>query len=243
MKKQLSLITTSILVLIMLSSTLIQSAAEQSDTDSDTDIDEMALTRVYSINIIEIANEQLWEAAKKGNLKKAKKALAEGADVNGEYDKFQLTTPLQIAAENGHVRLVKLLLKRGAHVDATVYNATPLGLICTLTYHHLETSTIVKDIVTELLKYRANVNAQPQGDFLKNTPLMRAIYFGQKNDVIRQLILAGGDVTIKNKRGKTALDLISTESMRIAINEALEDYAQIQTDIAFYHSFFARNNL
>ena len=69
------------------------------------------------------ANEALWEAARTGDTTRITAALAQGADVNAKsrYD----VTPLIFAAGNGRLEAAKLLLSRGADVNAqdTFYRA------------------------------------------------------------------------------------------------------------------------
>ena len=69
------------------------------------------------------ANESLWEASRAGDTTRITAALAAGADVNAKsrYD----VTPLIFAAGNGRLDAVKLLLSRGAEVNAqdTFYRA------------------------------------------------------------------------------------------------------------------------
>ena len=69
------------------------------------------------------ANESLWEASRAGDTARITAALAQGADVNAKsrYD----VTPLIFAAGNGRLDAVKLLLSRGADVNAqdTFYRA------------------------------------------------------------------------------------------------------------------------
>ncbi len=69
------------------------------------------------------ANESLWEASRAGDTARMTAALSQGADVNAKarYD----VTPLIFAAGNGRLDAVKLLLSRGADVNAqdTFYRA------------------------------------------------------------------------------------------------------------------------
>lgn len=71
-------------------------------------------------------NEQLWEAARKGDVAAVTSLLDQGADVNAKFRYG--TTALFKAAERGHAEVVKVLLARGA--DATVkdtfYSATAM---------------------------------------------------------------------------------------------------------------------
>src|SRR4051794_33131591 len=62
------------------------------------------------------ANESLWEAARAGDTARITAALSQGADVDAKarYD----VTPLIFAASGGRLEAVKLLLARGANVNA-----------------------------------------------------------------------------------------------------------------------------
>jgi len=71
-------------------------------------------------------NEQLFEAARKGDVATVKALLDRGVDVN---TKFRYgATALSYAADKGHLEVVKLLLERKADVNVkdTFYNATPI---------------------------------------------------------------------------------------------------------------------
>jgi ankyrin repeat protein len=71
-------------------------------------------------------NDQLWEAARKGDAVAVKAALDKGADVNAKFRYG--ATALSYASDKGHVEVVKVLLERGADVNVrdTFYKATPL---------------------------------------------------------------------------------------------------------------------
>jgi outer membrane protein assembly factor BamB len=73
-------------------------------------------------------NESLWEAAREGNTTKIQAALDRGApvDARARYD----MTALLFAADKGHLAAVKLLVARGADVNAqdTFYRNRPLDM-------------------------------------------------------------------------------------------------------------------
>lgn len=71
-------------------------------------------------------NEQLYEAARKGDAAEVKALLDRGADVNAKFRYG--ATALFKAAERGHTEVVKLLIERGADVTVkdTFYGATAL---------------------------------------------------------------------------------------------------------------------
>jgi hypothetical protein len=80
------------------------------------------------------ANEALWEASRAGDTAAITAALAKGADVNAKsrYD----VTPLIFAAGNGKFDAVKLLVSRGADVNAqdTFYRARAADMAMTNGY-------------------------------------------------------------------------------------------------------------
>ena len=71
-------------------------------------------------------NDQLWEAARKGDAAEVAALLDKGADVNAKFRYG--TTALFKAAERGNTEVVKVLLARGADVSTkdTFYGATAM---------------------------------------------------------------------------------------------------------------------
>jgi ankyrin repeat protein len=100
----------------------------------------MRLTRITLLTLVTLAlaltaaaqdpkqalNEQLYEAARKGDPVEVKAVLDRGADVNAKFRYG--ATALFKAAERGHTEVVKLLIERGADVTVkdTFYGATAM---------------------------------------------------------------------------------------------------------------------
>ena len=109
----------------------------------------------------------LIQAAKDGNIKATKQAIADGADVNAE-DPFKglRRTPLHRAAYYGHKEIVVLLIAKGANLNVKDDRGrTPFHWAA---YHGH------KEIVELLIAEGADVNAQHD---VGDTPLDEAIYY------------------------------------------------------------------
>lgn len=100
-------------------------------------------------------NEQLWEAARKGDATEVAALLDKGADVNAKFRYG--TTALFKASERGNTEVVKLLLSRGADtkVKDTFYGAT--AMTWALDNDHIE---VVKALLEK--------DSESAGDVLMN---------------------------------------------------------------------------
>ena len=154
------------------------------------------------------------------------------SDKLAELEKLNLSAPLHNAVRAGDIEQVKLLISKGADVNAKdARGFTPLHRVC---------FSISKNAIAELLIDKgANVNARitdvndgrttlhcvatsgnveigklliAKGvniDAKENnggTPLHRACLSGRKNVVVL-LIAKGADLNVKNNKGQTALSL------------------------------------
>ena len=63
------------------------------------------------------ANQALLDAAKFGNIKAAKEAIADGADVKAIVDDWTPLHPLSAATWKGHTEIAKLLIAEGSDVN------------------------------------------------------------------------------------------------------------------------------
>ncbi len=82
---------------------------------------------IYAQDAKSQLNEQLWEAARKGDAAAVKSLIEKGADVNAKFRYG--ATALSYACDKGHTEVVNVLLENGAEVNVkdTFYQATPIS--------------------------------------------------------------------------------------------------------------------
>jgi ankyrin repeat protein len=116
--------------------------------------------------------------------------LGSGWDVNAQGEKYGRTA-LHLAAMNGHLEIVKLLLEHGADVNAKTkegYGYTAL---------HSAASNGHLEIVKLLLEHGADVNAKTKyGGY---TALHSATMNGHL-EIVKLLLEHGADVNAKTKK-------------------------------------------
>ncbi len=120
-------------------------------------------------------------------------------------------TPLHLAAHFGKQEAVRLLLNKGAKVDARSTNAmqnTPL---------HAAAAGRAAEVATLLLDHGASVNARQNGGW---TPLHAAAQNGDI-ELARTLVEAGADVNARAENRQSPLDLALTRGKQ-AMAEWLE---------------------
>ncbi len=140
------------------------------------------------------------DAALKGDVAAITAALDAGASVD-EGDKRG--TPLYLAVRGGHLAAAKLLIERGADVNAAP--TPPLGppLMPAVAKRNI-------DLINLLLDAGANANARRGGD----TVLHIAVTFGCL-DCVEALVKAGADVNARTKKdGKTPLHVAEMKGRR-----------------------------
>lgn len=143
-------------------------------------------------------NDKLCTAAGKGNVKKVKKLLEQGADPNG------YCAPLYAAVfdpplkdKNTNVEVVKVLLEAGANPNVhfgTHYDTPLMEALCT--------DYVGLDVVKALIAAGADVNARNAS---YSTALYHACNAKEDEEKVKLLLQAGADVNVRNMYGRTPL--------------------------------------
>lgn len=154
----------------------------------------------------------LMYASFQGNSDLVKFYIDSGIDPNIQDTTYK-NTALMLASGLEHFEVVKLLLEHGA--DPNIKG------IDDITALSAAAATGNNDIVKILLKHDAthtlNVVETPTG----NTALILASMNGY-NEIVKLLLEHGADPTIKNKEGKTALDLAANDEIKKLIEDKLK---------------------
>ena len=147
------------------------------------------------------------EAVERGDVKTLKEHLEFGRDINAKNDGsiFQLPsiqmTPLYLAIFKERVELAKLLISKGADVDAKCAGMNSL---------HMVASSGKIELVKFLIAAGANVNARNKEDA---TPLQLAAVNGIE-EVCELLISDGADLKAVAVNGHTPLSLATVQGNR-----------------------------
>src|SRR5262245_17024121 len=141
----------------------------------------------------QIRERDLLAAAAQGNLGRMTELLG-GVDVDARLESGG-ETALHRAASRGHLQAARLLLDRGAKVDAADgEGVTPLVLAAYRGH---------TDVVKLLLERGAYVNAQERRNGLSS--LSHAVGRGDK-ELVAVLVAHGADPSLKSADGRTALE-------------------------------------
>ncbi len=165
------------------------------------------LTKRVDVNAKRDGNPALYEALVKRHLGIAKRLINAGADPNGT-NKFGAPV-LLTAAGSGDIEIVKLLIKKGAKVNAKFERYDDVtALMLAAESGHLE-------VVKALIKGGADVDVRTaNGD----TALIAAVAKGHV-DIIKLLLKEGADVNGRSESGYTALF--------IAVSDGSDDLVEL----------------
>ena len=146
-----------------------------------------------------MSKEEWFDAVESGDLPKVKKMLSEDGALlhTRSHDK---ETAIIKASENGHLAVVKHLLKCGANPDdADKTSAANTPLILAAFEGH-------DKVVRHLLKNGAKINKQNSSG---TTPLIAAAGEG-RTKVVNLLVQKGADTSRTNADGESACDIVNT---------------------------------
>ncbi|MFC1762992.1 ankyrin repeat domain-containing protein [Planctomycetota bacterium] len=96
---------------------LTKAAEEQKTTEKEPSVDDSPVDSIEDL-------KSLNQAAADGDIDRVKQLIAEGTDVNTEYQWGE--TALHVAAANSHEEIAELLIANGANIDANKPDYTPL---------------------------------------------------------------------------------------------------------------------
>jgi len=142
-----------------------------------------------------ITEDEFLRAAQDGNTKALVLFLGAGIAVNAKSSFLDQNTALMLAALNGNAGAVKLLLKKGAFIDAK-NKSSQNALMLAAKKGHAET-------VEVLVKNGAKVN---ETDNAGKTPLIHAAAGAGDSQTMKALLANKADPNIKDNAGNTALD-------------------------------------
>ena len=116
-------------------------------------------------------------------------------------DGDHLATPLIIAAYNGNLKAMKILLRYNADIEArgTIKLDDQVAEGCTPLWVAAATGHL--DVVKLLIEQNAEVDGRTETN---STPLRVASYFG-RHDIVRCLVVNGADVNARNDNDHTPL--------------------------------------
>ncbi|MFC3325159.1 ankyrin repeat domain-containing protein [Mesorhizobium cantuariense] len=143
--------------------------------------------------------DAIHDAAKEGDVAAITAALDAGAGVD-ESDGH--ATPLFLAVRGGHFAAAKLLVERGADVNATPDPRLGSALMPALAKRRI-------DLINLLLDAGANPNSDRGGQSALHVAVTLSCL-----DCVKALVEAGADVNAKTKDGKTPLHLAKLKGQR-----------------------------
>lgn len=141
--------------------------------------------------------EQLYVAAQRGHIKKIKKTLKNGVDIN--YTDGRSETALHEAADEGHLEVVKYLVE-GCVKDGSREKGADIRIRDskgrTALWQAVDEGR--EDVVKYLISKGADVNIKSK----KGIPLLQEAVLEKKLSVVKMLVENGADIYATNKRGK-----------------------------------------
>ena len=148
----------------------------------------------------------------KGNFKKVKKLIQNGADVNVE---IHGETALMVASEKGHREVVELLIQNGADIEAKNSKGFTALMVASLKGH--------REVVEYLTQNGADIEAKSSEGGIA---LINASLNGHR-EVVEYLMQNGADVNAKSSEGVTALIVASLNGHREVVEYLIQNGADV----------------
>jgi ankyrin repeat protein len=171
----------------------------------------MAIVAVVGISVSlsgGASPRSFWSMVNDNDLSMVERAISKGQDVNA-YNGGE--TPLYMAAKQGNLDMVKLLLSRGAKYDLpTSKKNTPL---------HISAELGHEQVVELLLHAGADINAKGEAGL---TPLQAAIW-GGKLEVVKLLLQRGANINLTSNGNDSSLHIAAQQSNAEVVKLCLEN--------------------
>jgi len=178
-------------------------------SDKSAGIVRLLMAKGADPKVVDVVKVNALNAAVRGDDLETIKIIVD-AGIAIEVPDFTGSTPLIGAAFNGNVPAVRLLLAKGANVNAVSgdgsFQKVKAGTIALGNWTPLLAAATFgsPEMIAVLLDAGANINAR---DVRGMTPLMLAVATDRQNpDVVRALIDRKADVNVRSSAGETALD-------------------------------------
>ena len=159
-----------------------------------------------------IAEEALWRASAKGEIKIAEILLDKGVDINSKTEYYFQLTPISGAVSKNKEKMVKFLISKGADVNAKYESEIKVGSAADMGVMPLHVAGIFNSVKAAkvLLENGADVNGK---DNYGTTPLN----YAKTKEMVKLLVSNGADINkdslsnaISNDRTEVAKFLIES---------------------------------
>ncbi|CAB0039173.1 unnamed protein product [Trichogramma brassicae] len=159
---------------------------------------ETALHKICEANLDDLTVEMLFEICDE----KKQSMQVDALDKMGK-------TPLHVAIKNGKIKLVEILMRRGANPNLADKNGfTPLHIVCQSKYDDVDLLKMLFEAADKFNK-PLQVDARDKSNC---TPLHLALNCGHEQ-IAEWLLRKGADLNLANAEGSTPLHLISAGKM------------------------------
>lgn len=146
----------------------------------------------------------LFQAIAQEDNEAVRQAVDSGFDIDQKDGRGR--TALHTAVEHGNLEIVRLLLEKGAKVNAKdKYKTTPIWMLA-----EADDEQVALEIFQLLISHGADVNIRNED---KKTLLMQACE-DDSVEVVRLLLDAGADPNIKDDEGETAIEKTDSEEIK-----------------------------